>query len=140
MGAVYCGPYAEQVGYEHEGYAARVLPNGTLTRETAEFLAYVAACGCGWTGRTRYPATDAGEDEAIAEWERAHLRPLIEFARRTWHDWAERVAARARHIAQQVTDGHLANAELVMERLTDDVNRWSQTFRALIEETYAAEK
>lgn len=139
MGPVYCGPYAEQVGYEHEGYAARVSPDSTSTN-TDEIVAYIAACGCGWAGQTRYPATASGKDEAIAEWDRAHLQPLIEFARRTWHDWAERVAARARHIAQQVTDGHLTDSELVMERLTDDVNRWSQTFRALIQETDATEK
>src|SRR5215204_3520918 len=133
MGIVYCGPYAEQVGYEHEGYAARVLPDGTLTgtwtRETEEFLAFVAACGCGWTGRTRYPATDAGEDEAKAEWDRGHLQPLIESARRSWHEWADRVAARAREIAQQVSEGRLSNAQLVMERLCDDVADWSRTFR-----------
>jgi hypothetical protein len=40
--------------YDHEGYAARRLPDGTLTGTwtyaTREFSAYVAACGCGWHG------------------------------------------------------------------------------------------
>lgn len=67
MGVVYCGPYAEQVGYEHEGYAARALPEGTLTSswtlETDEFRGYVAACGCGWTGAGRVlPGSVQAED------------------------------------------------------------------------------
>ncbi len=38
----------------HEGFAARRLPDGTLTATwtaaTASFSSYVAACGCGWKG------------------------------------------------------------------------------------------
>jgi hypothetical protein len=37
--------------YDHEGYGARLLPDGTLTAawsaETASFEAYLAACSCG---------------------------------------------------------------------------------------------
>lgn len=37
--------------YDHEGFGARRLPDGSLTgtwsQQTARFDAYVAACGCG---------------------------------------------------------------------------------------------
>ncbi|MEA2826968.1 MAG: hypothetical protein QOG43_1407 [Actinomycetota bacterium] len=40
--------------YDHEGFAARRLADGTLTatwtKETAKFDAYVAACDCGCGG------------------------------------------------------------------------------------------
>jgi len=39
---------------DHEGYAVRRLPDGTLgsvwTHATAEFTAYLGACSCGWRG------------------------------------------------------------------------------------------
>ncbi len=42
--------------YDHEGYGARRLPDGTVTgtwsAETATFEAYIASCGCGWHGGT----------------------------------------------------------------------------------------
>ena len=64
MGAIYCGPYADTIGYDdHEGYAARILPDGThtatVTHQTRHFLAYQACCACGWADG-RYPATDTG--------------------------------------------------------------------------------
>jgi hypothetical protein len=58
--------------YDHEGYAARKLPNGTQTgtwtQATAAFTAYVAACACGWTATTEHPPTEAGEDAALSDW------------------------------------------------------------------------
>ena len=90
MGAIYCGPYADEIGYDdHEGYAARILPDGTetgtLTYETRAFRSYRAHCTCGWRGTARYPATDSGEDAALDEWDHDHLQPLIraEAARHT---------------------------------------------------------
>ena len=138
MGVVYCGPYADQVGYEHEGYAARVLPDGSLTgtwtAETADFLGYVAACACGWTGDTQYPPTDGGEDEARAEWDRDHLQPLIERAERGWPAWAERVGGRAREVAGHVAAGRFSSAVLVLDRLVEDVEVWSRIARELADE------
>lgn len=75
--------------YDHEGYAARRLPDGTLTgtwtAATREFTAYVAACSCStgsgytdWYGSTDHPPTDDGEAAALAEWERVHARPLLQ--------------------------------------------------------------
>ncbi len=47
----------------HEGYAARRLPDGTLTSSwtaaTAAFSSYVAKCECGWSGGDHAP-TDEG--------------------------------------------------------------------------------
>lgn len=82
MGTVYCGPYADAIGYDHhEGYAARLLPNGTetgtWTYETREFCGYRAHCECGWRGAIVHPATDAGEEAAEEDWDHYHLRPLI---------------------------------------------------------------
>jgi hypothetical protein len=97
--------------YDHEGYAARRLPDGTLTGSwtaaTAEFTAYVAACSCAvgdcsyrdWYGTTEHPATDAGEQAAVDEWERVHARPLL--ARRRVDD----EAAAARHAEALRTAG-----------------------------------
>lgn len=83
MGTVYCGPYADAIGSDdHEGYAARILPDGTetgtWTYETREFRGYRARCACGWRSTATHPATDAGEDAALDVWDRDHLRPLIQ--------------------------------------------------------------
>jgi hypothetical protein len=67
---------------DHEGYAARRLPDGTLTwtRDTAAFNAYVGACTCGWTGTEQHPPTEAGRTAAEDQWELAHARPLLAVA------------------------------------------------------------
>jgi hypothetical protein len=58
--------------YDHEGYAARKLEDGSLTgtwnAATAAFTAYVAACGCGWTAEVEHPPTQDGEDAALDDW------------------------------------------------------------------------
>jgi hypothetical protein len=75
--------------YDHEGYAAQVLDDGSLTgtysdaTEARMVGQVVAACGCGWTGSTRYPTTtgpfdQAAHDLALAEWEHHHARPTLE--------------------------------------------------------------
>jgi hypothetical protein len=137
MGVIYCGPYAEQVG-SHEGYGARVLPDGSLTGiwtyETREFLGWVAACDCGWHGETRYPPTDAGEAEAIAEWSGVHLQPLIVTAQLSWPAWAERVAARARAAAEHIAAGRAETAALVIDRLDKEIQAWARIARELANE------
>ena len=66
---------------DHEGYAARRLPDGTLTstwtRDTAAFNAYVGACTCGWTGNDHHAPTEVGRSAAEDQWEHAHARPLL---------------------------------------------------------------
>lgn len=83
MGTSYWGPFAEQIDADrHEGYAARILPDGTetgtWTYETREFTGYRAHCECGWRGTTTYPPTERGAELADEEWDRDHLRPLID--------------------------------------------------------------
>jgi hypothetical protein len=67
--------------WDHEGYAARRLPDGTLTgtwtHATREFDAYVAACGCGWCGDMDYLPTEVGEEFAIDQWRSQHAEPLL---------------------------------------------------------------
>jgi hypothetical protein len=68
--------------WDHEGYAARRLPDGTLTGTwtwaTREFDAYVGACGCGWRATLNYPPTEAGEQAALEHWHQGHATPLLE--------------------------------------------------------------
>jgi hypothetical protein len=67
--------------WDHEGYGARRLSDGTLTgtwtAATAAFTAFVPACGCGWHGDGEHPPTEAGEQAAIDQWEAEHATPLL---------------------------------------------------------------
>jgi hypothetical protein len=66
--------------WDHEGYAVRRLPDGTLTsgtQATAEFTAYLAACSCGWRGSVTYTPTQAGEEFAVAQWRWEHAEGLL---------------------------------------------------------------
>jgi hypothetical protein len=93
---------------DHEGYAARRLPDGTLTGTwtyaTREFTAYQAACGCGWRGTRQYPPTEEGEELAVQQWEREHGEP--ELARQTERrrDQLARVLAWLGDQRDQLTD------------------------------------
>ena len=137
MGRIYCGPYAEMLG-GHEGYAAIQLADGTLTATwTAETVvaAHVPACACGWTATTRHPATDAGEDAAVEQWERDHLNPLIAAAERDgWLAWAKRVSDRVTRITELVADDQITAAVQPMRHLQDDVRVWGFVLDELIEE------
>ncbi len=66
--------------WDHEGYGARRLADGTHTGmwsvATANFEAYVASCGCGWEGGA-HPPTEHGYESAVEEWEDDHARPLL---------------------------------------------------------------
>jgi hypothetical protein len=137
MGRIYCGPYAGMLG-GHEGYAAIALPDGSLTATwTADTViaAHVAACACGWTALTRHPGTEAGEDAAVAQWERDHLNPLIAAAERDgWLAWAKRVAERVARITDLVGDGQTVAALEPMRRLQDDVRVWGFVLDELLVE------
>jgi hypothetical protein len=75
------GSFIEDL-WDHEGYAARRLPDGTLTgtwtAATDAFTAYVPACGCGWYGERAYQPTEDGEQVAIGQWEAEHATPLLD--------------------------------------------------------------
>lgn len=139
MGRVYCGAYAELLS-GHEGFAAIQLPDGTLTAiwpsETV-IAAHVPACACGWAGTTRHPATDAGEDAAVTQWEREHLDPLITAAARDgWLAWAKRMSERVARISGLVADGQITAAVEPMRRLQDDVRVWRFVLDELVEEAH----
>jgi hypothetical protein len=78
---------------DHEGYAARKLPNGALTSvwtaTTAAFVAYVGACECGWTADAGHPPTEAGEVAALDDW-----------CDHADHAEAEALARRRQHLAE----------------------------------------
>ena len=137
MGRVYCGAYAELLA-GHEGYAAIQLPDGTLTATwTADTViaAHVAACACGWTADSRHPASEAGEDAAVAQWEREHLNALIAAVERDgWLAWGKRVAERVARITELVSQGRTAAAVEPMRRLADDVRVWGFVLDELVEE------
>lgn len=144
MGVMYDGAYAEVLGHDaHEGCAAGVLPDGSATAmwsaQAAEYLARVAVCSCGWTGEVRYPPTEDGADDAIAEWESDHLQPLIAHAAASWPVWTEQVSARAAAIARHVGDGRPDRALLVAERLVADVQSRLRIVERLVEEKSAAD-
>jgi hypothetical protein len=66
---------------DHEGYAARRLPDDTLTstwtRDTAAFDANSGACTCGWTSTDQQQPTEAGRTPADEKSEHAHARALL---------------------------------------------------------------
>ncbi len=111
--------------YDHEGYGARRLADGTLTgvwsTETARFEAYVASCACGWHGG-EHPPTEAGYEAAVDEWEAEHARPLL----------AQAVPDRVR---TAINDAKRAVADLVVQRpgaarrALDEVSIWSEQMR-----------
>lgn len=105
MGTVLIG-YGD-AGYAHEGYAAQVLDDdsitGTYSDETRPRMIgqVVATCDCGWVGTTRYPTTTGPFDEnaeqlALTEWEHAHARPTL---RRLQREEFERLSGRLRGLA-----------------------------------------
>ncbi len=108
--------------YDHEGYGARLLPDGTLTAtwsaETASFEAYLAACSCGWRGG-EHPPTDEGYDGAVHAWEHDHARPLL----------AKHVPA---GVKDAVRDAKQAIGRLASERpeaallAVDDLGGWTR--------------
>lgn len=100
--------------YEHEGYAAQVLDDGSITGTYSRDIQprmigqVVAACGCGWAGTTRYPCLEPFDEQAeslaLTEWETTHARPILEQAQR---DQAARLARLLADLAEQ----HRANLD-----------------------------
>ena len=118
---------------DHEGYAARKLPDGTMTgswtAETAQFTAYIAACDCAgpgsswtqWYGPTEHPPTDEGHEAALDEWERVHAHPLLaETAPAGLDDTVTALLKRLALLAQDRPVGVLGTLRRI-ERATDDV-------------------
>jgi hypothetical protein len=66
--------------WDHEGSAARWLPDGTLTgtrtAATRDVTASLAACSCGWQVELEDPPTEDGEEVALGAW-RAEYAGLL---------------------------------------------------------------
>lgn len=123
-----CGDAA----YDHEGYAAQVLDDGSLTTtcntQTKRRMVneVVAARGCGWTGTTRYPTTtqlfdEQAEELALGESEHAHARPLLARLQRAE---LARLRALLRSLATQVPDPGDAPRE-VADRIAHLLDGWT---------------
>src|SRR5881397_3778549 len=110
MGTILTG-YGD-AAYEHEGYAAQVLDDGSITgtysAQTKPRMigAVVAACDCGWQGSTRYPTRELFDEDAeqlaLAEWEHQHALPTLrtahaELAERLQRLLAEHATRLGRH-------------------------------------------
>jgi len=77
-------------GYDHEGYVGQLLDDGTITGTYSSSTIprmtghVVAACGCGWSGTTRYPTRELfdeqAEELALGEWEHTHAVPALSAA------------------------------------------------------------
>jgi hypothetical protein len=146
MGTTYFGPYFEEINtYKHEGYAARVMPDGT---ETSTFggahgwtghTGYRARYDCGWTGTPVYPVPDPDPlecDEADEEWMREHIQPMVYQARRqTWPVWSTRSANRAASAAEAIAAGRYSHALETMQRMRDDLDARMRTAADLCETT-----
>jgi|SRR4051794_39227229 hypothetical protein len=129
MGTIYEGPYAEEIGYDkHEGYAVALLATGADAGDQI-WLAYedqadhlAASCACGWRGAGRYAVTEAGEDQAVDEWRRQHLQPLIDQAQQhSWPEWARRTRERTSRVAEDIAAGRYADAAILLERMSEDL-------------------
>jgi hypothetical protein len=115
---------------DHEGYAARRLPDrtltSTLTRDTDAFGAFVAACSCGWTGRHDHPPTEHGRTTAEDEWELHHAQPLL----------AAALPARVRELTDNLREevAELADHRpLAARALAHRLARWSEHVLRLTE-------
>jgi hypothetical protein len=147
MGTIYFGPYYEEINtYNHEGYAARVMPGGA---ETSTFggahcwpghIGYRARCACGWAGAMVYPVSDPDPmecDEADEEWMREHIQPMVEQARReTWPNWSRREASHAASAADAIAAGRYADALKTMQLMRDDLDARVRTVADLQEATH----
>ncbi|HEX2301871.1 MAG TPA: hypothetical protein VHH34_25755 [Pseudonocardiaceae bacterium] len=137
MGTILTG-YGEDA-YDHEGYAAQVLDDGSITgRRSAETRSrmigqVVAACGCGWAGTTRYPCLEPfdvqAEALALAEWETSHARPVLErhYSER-WDRLGRLLAGASERLAHRAA---LLGREDVLERTLRDLTTATELARQL---------
>jgi hypothetical protein len=116
---------------DHEGYAVRRLPDGTLTgvwtHATREFTAYVAGCDCGWGGTREYPPTEEGWELAVAAWRSEHAEPeLGRQAERRRGELArvlEWLGAQAERLEDPATVARVARGVDRAHRLVADLQR-----------------
>lgn len=145
MGTVLIG-YGD-AGYDHEGYAAQVLDDNSITgtysdKTTPRMIGQVvAACDCGWTGTTRYPTTtwpfDAdAEQRALTEWEHTHARPTLHRLQLQEFDrLGEHLRGLAGYCPELATDSlevQLRAARLrLLDQVLEDLDRATELARQL---------
>ncbi|MPZ67338.1 MAG: hypothetical protein GEU83_18160 [Pseudonocardiaceae bacterium] len=132
-----------RAGYEHEGYAAQVLDDGSLTSEHSNETAarmigqVIAACDCGWVGTTRYPTREecdeAAEELALQEWEHNHVRPVLEQHQRAQTTRLQRLL---RELADQLTTTGQSDPPLVdrLDRILRALDKATQLAHQLREQ------
>jgi hypothetical protein len=145
MGTVLVG-YGE-AGYAHEGYAAQVLDDDSITGSYNDDTRprmigqVIAACDCGWVGTTRYPTTTGPFDEdaelrALTEWEHTYARPTLrhlqlkEFDRLSGH--LRRLAGHSTTLAPNSPEvqSRAARRDL-LDQVLEDLDRIAELVRQL---------
>lgn len=134
--------YGDPAG-DHEGYAGQVLDDGTITttysNDTQPHMigAVVAACGCGWQGRTRYPWKElfdaSAENLALAEWETEHAIPALTRARDNQRrELANRLRDMAtRHAGRLTSAAPPATERAVLDQVVASLDTALEQARAL---------
>jgi hypothetical protein len=152
MGIVYVGPYADDVNHDayHEGYAARLWRDGTISGSwggehgATGHIGLVGACDCGWRSRTIHPPGALDSPQYLAaerDFETEHLDRLVEQARqRSWPLWTRRVTGSANLVTQLVQAGRLGDANDILDSLRDDVSHRSTILAELIQDRQPADQ
>lgn len=109
---------------DHEGFAAPVLPDGTLAASasafTKSFIGYQASCTCGWVDRRRFPATPEGAKEAEYRWWSRHTPPLLAAAPPGW------LVTKSNLLCEQIVK-LAAERPLAALTLLSQVESWQRT-------------
>lgn len=135
------------VAYKHEGYAAHVLNDGTLTGTYSREIdprkvgRLRAACECGWTGPHDWdnddedPAgwpSDELEDAILADWE-AHVRTLLDVERGRQREQLVRVLRGiGGALADDVTAGAPAGLDEVLTRAVAELQHAAELAQSMI--------
>ena len=143
MGIVYTRAYADEVNHPvaHEGYVARLLPDGRLSstwNDEEVHIGLVGACSCGWrAARVRPPGEDDGPEYewALGDFHSQHLEPLIaQTAATSWPTWTRRITGQANRITALIAAGRLEEAHHLLDTLREETTQRMSLVAELIAE------
>jgi hypothetical protein len=132
--------------YDHEGYAAHVLQDGTLTGTYSAAIDPLktgklrGACACGWTGPRDWDndddepggwPSDELEDVILADWE-VHVRALVDGKRAEDGDTLERVLRGFRRNADGLAAARKGNGNETTEDVLKRIKANLQYAAALV--------